>query len=228
MPRPRFEKLDPERQEAILDSAMRELAARGPEQASLNKILADVGLSKGVAYYYFDDKQDLFVTVVTRVIELAARTIGGVGPVESPQDFWREFGGLSERVFGFLREHPTIAALAKRFVSSPSAMEAPKVLAKYNAFRLWFTKFLRRGQEVGAIRTDVPLDLLVSLAFALGDAMDRWTIANWDEVAKTSAGLSAHLEMEIDMFRRAFGPEAARDKPDEPTATRETRPRKSR
>jgi AcrR family transcriptional regulator len=228
MPRPRFEKLDPERQEAILDAATRELAARGPEQASLNKILADVGLSKGVAYYYFDDKQDLFVTVVSRVIDLAVRTIGGVGPVESAEDFWREFRGLSERVFGFLREHPTIAALAKRFASSPSAMNAPKVLAKYNAFRLWFSRFLRRGQEVGAVRKDVPLDLLAALAFALGEALDHWTIANWDEVAKTEARLSAHLDMEMDLFRRAFNPERARENPDEPTPTRESRPRKSR
>ena len=77
MPRPRFEKLDPERQEALLDAAMRELAARGPESASLNKILADVGLSKGVAYYYFDDREDLFYTVVSRVVDRAVADRSG-------------------------------------------------------------------------------------------------------------------------------------------------------
>jgi AcrR family transcriptional regulator len=211
MPRPRFDKLDPERQEALLDAAMRELAARGPENASLNKILADVGLSKGVAYYYFDDREDLFHTVVSRVVDLAVRTIGGVGQFDSAEGFWREFRGLEERVLRFLRDHPTIVALAKRFVASPSAMSAPKVRAKYSAFRLWFTDFLRRGQQVGAVRKDVPLDLLCTLAFGWGEALDRWTIAHWDEVARTDAGLSAHIDLGTDLFRRAFGAEHGRD-----------------
>ena len=207
MPRPRFDKLDPERQEALLEAAMRELAARGPEGASLNKILADVGLSKGVAYYYFDDREDLLHTVVSRVVDLAVRTIGGVGPVDSPEGFWQEFRGLDERVLRFLRDHPTVVALAKRFVASPSAMSAPKVRAKYSAFRLWFTEFLRQGQHVGAVRKDVPLDLLVTLAFGWGEALDRWTIAHWDEVARTEARLSAHIDVGMDLFRRAFGAE---------------------
>ena len=220
MPRPRFDKLDPERQEALLDAAMRELAARGPEGASLNKVLADVGLSKGVAYYYFDDREDLFVTVLSRVVDLAVRTIGGVGPIHSAEGFWEEFRRLDERVLRFLRDHPTIVALARRFVASPSAMSAPKVRAKYDAFRLWLTTFLRRGQQVGAIRKDVPLDLLVTLAFGWGEALDRWTIAHWDEVARTEARLSAHIDLGMDLFRRAFGAELERD--EKPKARRRT------
>lgn len=223
MPRSRFEKLDPERQDVLLDAAMRELAERGPEQASLNKILAAVGLSKGVAYYYFDDREDLFATVVSRAVDLAVRTIGGVGPVDSAESFWREFQRLYERVLGFLREHPTIAALAKRFASSPSAMSAPKVLKRYDAFRCWFADFLRRGQEVGAVRTDLPLDMIVALAFAWGEALDRWTIAHWEEVTRSEASLAAHIDLGMNLFRRAFGPEAGRADP-----PREERPRRRR
>ena len=211
MPRPRFEKLDPERQEALLDAATRELAARGPEGASLNKILADVGLSKGVAYYYFDDREDLFLTVLSRVVDLAVRAIGGVGPIDSAEGFWREFRRLDERVLRFLRHHPTVVALAQRFVASPTAMSAPKVRAKYDAFRVWLTAFMRRGQQVGAVRKDVPLDLLVTLAFGWGEALDRWTIAHWDEVAQTEARLSAHIDLGMELFRRAFGVEPERD-----------------
>jgi AcrR family transcriptional regulator len=211
MPRPRFEKLDPERQEALLDAAMRELAARGLEGASLNKILADVGLSKGVAYYYFDDREDLFLTVVARVIDLAVRTIGGLGPIDSAEAFWREFRRLDERVLRFLRDHPTVVTLAQRFVASPSAMSTPKVRAKYNAFRLWFADVLRRGQQVGAVRKDVPLDLLVTLALGWGEALDRWTITHWNDVARTEAQLSAHVDLGMGLFRRAFGPDAVHD-----------------
>ncbi|MCL2449570.1 MAG: TetR/AcrR family transcriptional regulator [Polyangiaceae bacterium] len=223
MPRPRFDNLEPQRKDAILDAAARELAARGPEHASLNKILADAGLSKGVAYYYFDDREDLFATVVSRVVEAAVRTIGGVGPVASADDFWREFRGLYERVLRFLRAHPTVAGIARRFASSPTALEAPKVRAKYDAFRLWFTEFLRRGQKVGALRTDLPQDLLVALALAWGEAMDRWIMAHWDDVAATDASMSAYTESCMGVFRRAFGSES---EPDPPERARSTRPKK--
>lgn len=205
-PRSRFERLDPERQEAILDAATREFAERG-EDASLNKILSEAGVSKGAAYYYFDDKQDLFTTVVARVVDRAARLIGGVGPVDSADDFWREFRSLAERVLGFLQAHPTLAALAKRFAASfPTNMGSAPLQERYGAFRGWMANLLRRGQEVGAIRTDLPMDLLVTLMFGVGEAFDRWTITHFDEVGRTEASLRAHIEKGFDVFRSAFAP----------------------
>jgi len=206
-PRPRFEKLEPERQEAILDAAAREFAKEGAEHASLNKILADAGVSKGAAYYYFDDKQDLFLTVLARVVDRAARTIGGVGRIETEEDFWRELRSLYARVLEFLHEHPTLAALSKRFVAEPpSVMAAPQVRAMYAAFGSWFTRLLERGQKVGAVRTDLPLDLLAALSFGFGEAFDRWTIANWDRVGKTDEGVAALIDTCMDLFRRTLAP----------------------
>lgn len=206
-PRPRFEKLEPERQEAILEAATREFAREGEEHASLNKILADAGVSKGAAYYYFDDKEDLFLTVLARVVDRAARSIGGVGPITSEADFWREFRSLYERVLGFLRKHPTLAALAKRFVAAPPSVQAaPQVGRMYDAFRAWFAGLLEQGQKVGAVRTDLPMDLLVALTFGLGEAFDRWTIGNWDRVGGSEASLAAIIDAGVDLFRRTLAP----------------------
>ena len=56
MPRPRFEKLSAEKREQILETAAKAFAAHGYDGASLNQILADADISKGAAYYYFDNK----------------------------------------------------------------------------------------------------------------------------------------------------------------------------
>ena len=61
MPRPRFEKLPPEKRETILETAAKEFAEFGYEGASLNQILAKSGISKGAAYYYFDNKEDFAI-----------------------------------------------------------------------------------------------------------------------------------------------------------------------
>src|SRR5690349_22874095 len=68
MPRPRFEKLQPEKRERLLESAAKEFATHGYDDASLNQILEKAGVSKGAAYYYFDDKADLFMTVLDHYV----------------------------------------------------------------------------------------------------------------------------------------------------------------
>ena len=63
MPRPRFHKLPPAQQQAILGAALDEFATRGFSAASLNRIIEAAGISKGSMYYYFDGKEDLYAHV---------------------------------------------------------------------------------------------------------------------------------------------------------------------
>jgi AcrR family transcriptional regulator len=83
MVRPRFAKLPPAQQQAILRAALDEFAAHGFHDASLNRIIEAAGISKGSMYYYFDGKQDLF-THVTRVE--FAHLLADVGPVALPAE----------------------------------------------------------------------------------------------------------------------------------------------
>src|SRR5712692_11638402 len=64
MPFPRFYKLPLEKRERLMDTAAQEFAAYGFDGASVNRILETVQMSKGAAYYYFEDKVDLFFTVI--------------------------------------------------------------------------------------------------------------------------------------------------------------------
>jgi AcrR family transcriptional regulator len=60
MPRPRFAKLPAVRQHALLEAAAQEFGARGYDDASINRILERAGVSKGAAYYYFDDTGEIW------------------------------------------------------------------------------------------------------------------------------------------------------------------------
>lgn len=56
-----FERLNPEKRDAILCAAMDEFAARGYTLASTNEIVKGAGISKGSLFHYFGDKKGLFV-----------------------------------------------------------------------------------------------------------------------------------------------------------------------
>lgn len=50
----------------IIDAAMREFAVRGYAGASLNAACAENGISKGIVYHHFKDKDELYLLCVER------------------------------------------------------------------------------------------------------------------------------------------------------------------
>ena len=61
---------------------------------------------------------------------------------------------------------------------------------------------LERGRELGVVRADVPLDMLVELARAVGEAGGRWIMERWDELTESErqALLEARLDLTRDML----------------------------
>ena len=90
MPRPRFKKLDKEKQKLILDVASEEFAAHGFENASYNAIIEKCKLSKGVMYYYFDDKLDLFQTILSEANQSYLDYIGQWKNCSNKDEFWAQ------------------------------------------------------------------------------------------------------------------------------------------
>ncbi len=95
MPYPRFDKLPEAKRTRLVDVAAQEFAARGFAEASINRILERAGMSKGAAYYYFEDKLDLFVAVVRSCSERLRLVEQSVDPARlDATTFWPTFAAL--------------------------------------------------------------------------------------------------------------------------------------
>ena len=183
-PRPRFATLDPAKSAAILRSAAEELAENGVEGASYNRIIERAGVSKGAMYYYFDDRWDLYLTVVRGAAERGANAIGELAPCDDANSYWDALLDLYQRVTDFFVAEPTAAALLKTVLSQPPGAGVAKLLGEYTVdLERAFGAILERGVAVGAVRLDVPVALLTRIAFAIGEAMDRWTLERWETLA---------------------------------------------
>lgn len=206
MSRPRFEKLDPQRQQRLIDSAAEEFGEKGYDAASLNRILERAGMSKSSLYYYFDDKADLFTTLVERSLAFLFKEIGGFDPDNLTADtFWSEFETLYRRAIVLTNKNTWYMKLGRMFYR---LRDAPKHAAPtgrmFQAMRRWLEVIVARGQELGVVRTDLPTTLLVDCAMGLGEALDRWVVAHWDEL-----DADQRLQMasqHIDLFRRWLSP----------------------
>jgi AcrR family transcriptional regulator len=200
MPRPRFHRADPSVQRALLDAALVELGEHGYEGASLNRILAAAGLSKGAFYYYFDDKADLAATVLER--ELATWDLGSIDLGTTAAEFWARLERYSADSLERLRETPAARDLLTRVGAAiphtPELLERLGPLMKDAQQRL--TSVWEKGQAVGAVRTDLPAATLIALAQSLKMTLGSAMLPVDGRIG--DADLARFTRVYIDMLRR--------------------------
>lgn len=203
MPRPRFHKLPHERQERLLDTAAREFATHGFDGASLNHILGAAGISKGAAYYYFDDKADLFATVVDHYFQHALAGIPlDLSAVEA-DGFWPAVEAFHRQSLVRSLETPWMLGVARAVWKLPPdrRREGPIGEVFRRAWSL-LDGILDRGQALGVIRSDLPRDLLMALLMALDETADRWIGEHLDALGPDGvAALSPRL---MQLWRRVL------------------------
>lgn len=190
MPRPRFDRLDPGKRRRILAVAAEEFAARGFENASLNRIIDQAGISKGAAYYYFDDKADLFATVIRDGMEAFRPPSGAALDVDGldKTTFWPAVFASYRGLLDCIRQQPWLTALGKMFYGPPPSPAVGALVAgQLDLARAWLARIVERGRAVGAVRTDLPDELLLTMLAAAGEAADRWFVANRERLDQEEA-----------------------------------------
>lgn len=65
-----FERADTERQNKILETGIEEFSSKGYENANINIIAKNSGISIGLMYKYFATKEDLFITCIQRGMQI--------------------------------------------------------------------------------------------------------------------------------------------------------------
>jgi AcrR family transcriptional regulator len=205
MPRPRFAKLSLEKRTAILETAAREFAAHGYDGASINRILEQADLSKGAAYYYFDDKADLFLAVLETYVD----EMLGIDDFQleglTVTTYWSALRAVYSRPFVTAVEKPWLVNLTKALRDAmKNASIAERVYSHFSGLLNWLDEVLKRGQALGLVRTDLPDSLLISLVVNIDSAVDEWILDHWDEM--TSQERAALLDKIIVMLERTLAP----------------------
>jgi AcrR family transcriptional regulator len=173
----RLRQLPAQQRAAWLDIAEEEFRAFGLERASLNRILARAALSKGQSYYYFADKGELYRAVIERAITELAGLIDA-SPVlpESIADYWEQTAALFGHVTAVLKQNDRLAELGRGIYREAAAQAA--IADLLDDLHTQFERLIETGQQIGAIRSDLPLALLTEMAFAAAREADRWFALN--------------------------------------------------
>lgn len=206
MPRPRFRHLPADKQQWIVEQAAREFAAEGFEGASLNRILEQAGISKGSAYYYFDNKADLFLTVIQVYLAEVAGTMEELALAQlTAENYWQRLDAAYRQQWVAAYERPWLLGAAKAASRlSANALADEGLAAVFSQAMDWLRAIFRRGQELGVVRTDLPDDLLFALIQAVDDTNDRWLLAHQATLSQSEIEAAAGRAM--DLLRRLLVP----------------------
>ena len=205
MPLPRFHKLSEEKQSELLDAAAQELAEKGLDGASIAAVVERAGASRSAVYYYFEDKDDLFRTVLQQRMRDAMALVGEPSENELREDLWGTVRRHKKTIIRHFLQRPTDIAIWRMAFAQANALNTHPVCISdmYENLQQHWRYMVRCGQEGGTVRTDMPLDLCVDLIFAIDGVMHR-RIAEID-VSDLDA-IDTHIDRSIDMFRRLLDP----------------------
>jgi AcrR family transcriptional regulator len=160
---------DPARnQERILKAATEEFARYGLGGARVDRIAARAGANKRMLYYYYGDKEDLFL----RVLESAYAEIRNAEKALHLADLDPEesIRRLVEFTWKYYLEHPEFLTLlnSENLHRGRHVRRSKRIAAMHSPFVATIRQVLERGVRAGEFRRGVdPVQLYISIA-ALG------------------------------------------------------------
>lgn len=208
MPTARWKDLDPERRTALLAAAEAEFLAHDYEEASLNRLLLAAGISKGAFYYHFTDKLDLFLTMLQELQARLQAELGGLDQLaRADGDFWDVLGAMTRRSLAMVVSEPNLVRLNRSFWQLVHTRgEDPALAAFVDQSRGQMRQMLGWGQAQGAVRGDLPEELLIDVMWGLGQASDRWFAREFPRLHAEGRSLDEVADLLVDLYRRVAGP----------------------
>ena len=183
-----FRNIDPDKQGRVLSEARREFAERGFQGASVNRIVARLGIAKGSIFKYFGSKEGMFAAVFSGAVDSFSAFLRQARDQTLGQPLSVRLERLLVVGTDFVRAHPDIYRIYLRMLFNEDFPLRVRFLDKV---RKLSAKFLRPLITQAQASGELPRDLDPGLAVFLLDAvLDRFVQAQVTSFMDTGLGLS--------------------------------------
>lgn len=171
--KPTFDNIPPEKRRRIIETATMEFAKKGYHDASISNIASKSGVSVGSIYKYFDNKQDLFLTIVDHSISRMEKLLLGLAKEDEDviikvEKILREIISASREDGILIKLYNSMTAVNDKKLARQFAVEMESMTAEI------YIEAIKDGQKSGEIRKDIDPrvaaflidDLFMSLQFS--------------------------------------------------------------
>ncbi|OPJ55147.1 TetR/AcrR family transcriptional regulator [Alkalithermobacter paradoxus] len=154
-----------EKKSELIDAAINEFSERGYENASLNNILKQAGISKGTFYYHFKNKEALYIYLIGILIDEKKEFLkNNVSYDVFSKDIFTIFEELTKAGMKFANKSPSISKFSESFIKEKENEIYKKVFEKYNFQNDdYMNALIENAYSKGEFREDLPKEFIKSI-----------------------------------------------------------------
>jgi AcrR family transcriptional regulator len=205
-----FRRLDPQRQEAILQAILDEAAAKGPSAVNIKQVAKRAGVSVGSLYTYFPSREGMLAFAVQVCVRLVTDELSQYRPLLASLPLRQ---ALAAYLSGGIEWSRTFLGLLKLFARAayhgdPELAE-PLVHPIAALLRDMVGDILKAAADRGEIRADVDLEattrLVHALTVAVGDSQLLPYLNNYFQVVGDDLPPERALEALVTLILEGIG-----------------------
>ncbi len=149
-----FRKLPEEKRNKIMDTAIVEFAELGFDNANINTIAMKAGVSVGSMYKYFDNKEDLFLSVIHYCVVTLKTILYEV--IQEEKTFDLRIEKIIKAIQSYSRENVHLTKLYNEMATESRSSLVWKIVSDMeNTAVELYTSNIKEAQEAGVVRKDI-------------------------------------------------------------------------
>ena len=157
-----FKNLEESKQQRILNAALKEFAENGYEQASTNQIVKNAGIGKGMLFYYFKNKKDLYQFLIEYSMNITMnKFLNLVDTTET--DFINRMRQVSLLKMKLYAENPDIMNFMGTLILSNELELAEDLITRMNELKKLGNEKLYDNIDTSLFRDEVDVNKVYKL-----------------------------------------------------------------
>jgi AcrR family transcriptional regulator len=202
MPKQTFLNLTEEKRRGVVDAAIDEFADYGFEASSINRIVANSGISKGSFYQYFEDKMDVFRYLMDLLANEKWEFFNGKHPPSPSLDTFEYFRWMIKTGMEFSSIHPRLVRAVSRILLV-EGLYYGRDFAEYRQMTTdSLATMIKQAIKNGEVDPSVDVDLAVMImdtwsnaitTYIIKEGMKQKDIIKWLRSAKTQETIDKML-----------------------------------
>jgi AcrR family transcriptional regulator len=159
---------DKDKRSAILDATLKLISERGFHDTPMSQIAKEAGVSAGIIYHYFENKEDLICELFGEVkMQLAKAAMEGYSEDLPLRERFRLIWLNTAR---FYLHHPSETAFLEQFENSP--YYSLDLMEKYVEYYIPIFEVIQYAVGQGVIK-DLPLEVLSALTLEVAISLAK-------------------------------------------------------
>lgn len=202
MPKQTFLNLPEEKRDNIVNAAIEEFAEYGLEKASTNRIVANSGIAKGSFYQYFEDKQDVFMYLLTVIEHEKLEYFKGKHPPSTNMDTFGYFRWMIKAGMEFNTTHPLLTQAISRVMFGEGLYYGNTFADVRERTAQGLKAMIKQAIANGEVDPSVDVELAVMImetwsnaisSYILNEGMKQKDIMKWVRSAKVQERIDKML-----------------------------------